>query len=196
MSAEAPGVEFYESLIDTSPIVVFRLAGDGSVVRHISSNCERLFGWDPAAVVDPAWEWREHVHPEDLERMTSAFASVVTEHVPSGTATFRLRRADGTSRWTMARIRPDPSQAGELLGFFVDVQDRVEAAEQSERMLGELRESELFLTSVVENIPNMVFVKDAEQLRFVRFNRAGEQLIGQRREDLIGKSDHDLFPAE
>jgi PAS domain S-box-containing protein len=195
MSTHRPGVEFYESLIDTSPIVVFRLAGDGSAVRHISGNCERLFGWDPAAVVDASWDWREHVHPDDLDRMTSVFTTVVEEHDSSGTATFRLRRADGALRWTMARIRPDPSQPGELLGFFVDVQDRVEAAEASERMVGELRESQLFLTSVIENIPNMVFVKDAAELRFVRFNRAGEQLIGRQREDLIGKDDHDLFPA-
>jgi PAS domain S-box-containing protein len=60
----------------------------------------------------------------------------------------------------------------------------------------ELRRSETFLDSVVDNIPAMVFVKDAADLRFVRFNRAGEELIGLARTDLIGKSDYDLFPAD
>jgi len=57
------------------------------------------------------------------------------------------------------------------------------------------RASEHFLDSIIENIPDVIFVKDAATLNFVRFNRAGEQLLGYRREDLIGKSVHDLFPA-
>jgi PAS domain S-box-containing protein len=58
----------------------------------------------------------------------------------------------------------------------------------------ELRRSERFLHDVIENMPLMVFVKDAATLRFVLMNRAGEQLIGLPREQLIGKNDYDFFP--
>ena len=57
-----------------------------------------------------------------------------------------------------------------------------------------LREAHGFLDSVLENIPNMIFVKDAKELRFVRFNKAGEELVGHSRDQLIGKNDHDFFP--
>ncbi len=57
-----------------------------------------------------------------------------------------------------------------------------------------LRKEQEFLASVIENIPDMIFVKDAKALNFVRFNRAGEKLLGMRREDLIGKNDYDFFP--
>ena len=53
-----------------------------------------------------------------------------------------------------------------------------------------------FVELVLEHVPAMVFVKDAEHLRFVHFNRAGEQLLGLRREDLLGKSDSDFFPPD
>ncbi|MDC3955966.1 ATP-binding protein [Polyangium jinanense] len=53
-----------------------------------------------------------------------------------------------------------------------------------------------FLDSIVENIPHMIFVKDAAELRFVLFNKAGEDLLGLRRDALIGKNDADLFPRE
>jgi PAS domain S-box-containing protein len=59
-----------------------------------------------------------------------------------------------------------------------------------------LRESEEFLTGIIENIPIMLFVKDATDLRFVRFNKAGEELLGYSRDEMIGKNDHDLFPKE
>lgn len=65
-----------------------------------------------------------------------------------------------------------------------------------QQRLEELRESEAFLKNIVDNIPAMVFVKDAAQLRFVAFNKAGEDLLGYSREELIGRNDHDFFPEE
>jgi PAS domain S-box-containing protein len=71
-------------------------------------------------------------------------------------------------------------------------------AEIAERQHAEqaVRESENFLNSIIENIPDMVFVKEATTLHFVRFNKAAEQLLGYRRENLLGRSVHDLFPAD
>ncbi|MEM5332400.1 PAS domain S-box protein, partial [Paraburkholderia sp. JHI2823] len=73
-----------------------------------------------------------------------------------------------------------------------------QAAEIAERQHAEdaVRESENFLDSIIENIPDMVFVKEAATLRFVRFNKAAEQLLGYRREELLGRSVHDQFPAD
>jgi PAS domain S-box-containing protein len=58
----------------------------------------------------------------------------------------------------------------------------------------ELRNSELFLNSIIENIPYMIFVKDAKDLRFLRLNDAGEKLLGYPKEAMIGKTDYDFFP--
>ncbi len=60
----------------------------------------------------------------------------------------------------------------------------------------ELREVNAFLDAIVENIPDMIFVKRAEDLMFVRFNRAGEELLGWSRDELLGKTDHDFYPKE
>lgn len=82
-----------------------------------------------------------------------------------------------------------------------------ERAREEERMKSELeqrvneRTRELhaatrFLDSLIENIPHMIFVKDADTLKFVRFNRAGEELLGYSRNDLLNKNDYDFFPKE
>src|ERR1051326_7714384 len=62
------------------------------------------------------------------------------------------------------------------------------------RTESELRQTRAFLDAVVENIPAMLFVKEAEEHRFILFNKAGEELLGVPRAGLIGRNDHDLFP--
>lgn len=64
------------------------------------------------------------------------------------------------------------------------------------RLVGKLQETTTFLSAIVENIPNMIFLKEAESLRFEMFNDAGEKLLGMNRNDLIGKCDYDFFPKE
>lgn len=67
---------------------------------------------------------------------------------------------------------------------------------QTGQASAELRSTQIFLDAVVESIPSMVFVKDALEGRFVLLNKAGEELLGLSRNDLIGKTDYDLFDAE
>jgi PAS domain S-box-containing protein len=60
----------------------------------------------------------------------------------------------------------------------------------------ELRSSQAFLESIVRNIPDMIVVKDAATLRFETINPAGEELLGHRQDELVGRTDHELFPAD
>ena len=53
-----------------------------------------------------------------------------------------------------------------------------------------------YLVTILENIPDMVFIKDAKQLRFVFINRAGEELLGITATELIGRNDYDFFPED
>jgi hypothetical protein len=52
------------------------------------------------------------------------------------------------------------------------------------------------MESIVENIPDMIFLKDAKTLNFVLFNKAGEEMLGIPRQELFGKNDHDFFTEE
>jgi PAS domain S-box-containing protein len=74
------------------------------------------------------------------------------------------------------------------VAVILEGQDALKRAEDA------TQQANRFLDSIIENIPAMVFMKDAEQLKFERFNRAGEELLGMPREALLGKSDYDFFP--
>ncbi len=60
----------------------------------------------------------------------------------------------------------------------------------------DLRKNEEFLDKIVKHIPNTICVKDAKTLAYLRCNDAGEHLFGYPCEELLGKTDHDLFPRE
>ena len=74
--------------------------------------------------------------------------------------------------------------------------ERKQAQEALAGHAKQLEETTKFLNSVVENFPIMFFVKDAQELRWVRWNKAGAETIGLSREELIGKTDYDVFPVE
>jgi PAS domain S-box-containing protein len=52
-----------------------------------------------------------------------------------------------------------------------------------------------FLDAIIQELPTPIFVKDAQELRFVRLNKAGEALLGLHQTDIIGKTDFDFFPV-
>jgi len=71
-----------------------------------------------------------------------------------------------------------------------------EAAPDALRASRDVPTLDSFLDSIIENLPMMVFVKDAETLRFERFNRAGELLLGRSRDEVLGRNDFDVSPPE
>src|SRR5439155_586826 len=100
-----------------------------------------------------------------------------------GTLEGRFAQPDGTFASVEVRYAPVKKE------WVAVVRKRSPAAE-------ELKAVNAFLDAVVENIPDMVFVKDAQTLLFKRFNRAGEELLGWTRQQLVGKTDHDFYPKE
>jgi PAS domain S-box-containing protein len=150
-------------------------------IWHLSE--EETRGADQLAMMRHASTFMDD--PEAFQR-----AVLTLYDSPTSTSHQELQLNDGRilERFSAPVLLP----AGTALGrvwFFRDVTMRRRTEE-------EVRQMSHFLDSIVENIPDMVFVKDAAALRFVRYNRAGEELIGLDRAELLGKTDFDLFPGE
>ena len=67
---------------------------------------------------------------------------------------------------------------------------------ERKRAEGELRRTRAFLDTIIENMPAMLTVKDATELRYVLVNRAAEQFFGMRSEEMIGKRPNEVFTEQ
>src|SRR5687767_3746137 len=91
---------------------------------------------------------------------------------------------------------PDPLPEPDLASDNRWLRRRVAELERELARVADTQQAQRFLDSIVENIPDGVFVKDAAQLRFVRVNRAMEALCGFAPGAVVGRSDYDFFPKE
>ena len=76
-----------------------------------------------------------------------------------------------------------------LLAISEDITERKEAQAELER-------TRKFLADVLDSAPMPMLVKDARDGRIIMMNRASEELMGQSREKLIGKTAQDMFPPD
>jgi len=96
-------------------------------------------------------------------------------------------------------IAKAPSAPGNTKNLPAEVTERKEAEKtlmEDKNLMATMQDAKSLIAAIVENIPLMIFLKEAKHLRFVTFNRAGEELLGYDRKDLLGKNDLDLFPPK
>ena len=114
-----------------------------------------------------------------------------------------MKRHQKPSSTALAPAPGRPPAEGELAGVRKELEDRVfelaranvrlvsilEAKEQAER---DLEDSRVFYRSLVENVPYALYRKDVEG-RYTFANRRYREIHG---DDLVGKTDYDLYPPE
>ncbi len=151
--------------------------------RRVNPAWERVLGYRMDELL--AEPFLHFVHPDDRKATADEM-----RHLATGSQTIsfhnRYRHKDGSYRWLEWKATPLVDEQL-VYGAARDVTAYKQAEHQNQR-------NNAFLDSIIDNIPNMIFVKEAAGLRFERINRAGEKLLGIRREELIGKNDYDLFP--
>jgi PAS domain S-box-containing protein len=102
-----------------------------------------------------------------------------------------MRRANGSAFWCAGYGRPiDPSAPDR--GLILTLMD-VDARRRSEE---ELRRVRNYLDLVVENLPVLVSVREAGTGRFVSLNRAGEQITGLARHQVVGRTWSEIYARQ
>lgn len=184
LSAES----LYESLVESLPLSVFQkdrqfriLFGNQRFCDSLGRSLDEIRGKCDFDLFPP--ELAEKYRHDDVHVFETGTLFEDIEEISD---------AEGQRRYIQVLKAPVRDSIGRIVGvqgMFWDITDRKMTEDH-------LKQAHAFLDSIVDNVPIMLFVKDAESLRFVRFNRASEELVGIRREDVLGKCDFDLFPPD
>ncbi|MDT3776315.1 PAS domain S-box protein [Nitrospira sp. MA-1] len=153
-----------------------------------SEEVSRIFGLGSGKFDGTNEAYMNCVHLEDRLLLGESIRRTLENDAPYEVE-HRVVWPTGEVRWVACKGQVVEHQQGHpqrMLGTVQDITIRKQADI-------ELRNSELFLNSIVENIPYTIFVKEAKNLRYLRFNKAGEALVGYPTEKLIGKTDYDFF---
>ena len=155
-----------------------------------SAEMYRIFQTNPAAL---AADWRNvlnFVHPEDRAPLGEAFVRS-TEQCGTYEFEHRIVLADGRikvvhQRW---QIVPDAQDAPwRAVGTCQDITERKLAE-------AEVRRTTDLLRAVTYSTSDAVFVKD-RQCRFLLANEAAARGVGKTVEEMLGKDEHSMFPAD
>lgn len=178
----------YHELYDFLPIPIYEVDLEGGIKSANGATLE-AFGGSEEELKKGVKIWKI-LPPGEIEKAKRNIQKILAGERTLRTE-YTLKRLDG-SLFPAILVSSPIYENGKPVGLRGAVVDITERRRQEE----EIRRVSSFLDSIIENIPDMIFVKDARDLRFVRFNRAGEDLLGHSRNDLLGKNDHDFFPKE
>jgi PAS domain S-box-containing protein len=182
------GDRYNRSIIDSSPDCLAILTTDARIGEMTPQGLRLMEINDAAAIANT--DWFALWNGDGRASARSAVAAALDGR--AGRFQAASRTEAGTGKWWDVIVMPILDTAGRPERLLAVARDITEV----KRAEAELKAANRFLDSLIENLPVMIFLKDARSLRYVRQNRATLNLLGLSGQDVIGKLDRDFLPAE
>ena len=155
-----------------------------------SPRVKAMLGYTDEEFPDILESWASRLHPEDVDRVFAALTAHIERH-DLYDVEYRLLTKAGKYGWFRARGQAIWNEAGQITrmaGSLQCVTDRKRAEDA-------LRRNEQLLQNVADNTTAVIYVKDTDG-RFLFINRRFEQLFHLTTEQIIGHTNHEIFPRE
>jgi PAS domain S-box-containing protein len=171
---------FRESL-EQIPLISYQLDREGKIT-FCNEHFLELTGWTREEMTGENW-FDMFIPVRDRTRMKRGYQKGIREGVSSERHFTPMITRDGEIRHILLSSIANRSREGEIEGVTFVGEDVTER----ERATEEMRSSEERLKIIFEYAPDAFFLNDPAGV-FVDMNRAAEQIMGYRKEDLIGKN--------
>ncbi|MEZ4386274.1 MAG: PAS domain-containing protein [Candidatus Krumholzibacteriia bacterium] len=130
---------------------------------------------------------QKQVLAEDRPLMDRAMADLLA-HRSSYDVQFRIRRRGDHAVRHLRSIARYDAERHIVFGVLIDITDVAEAT-------AELARREAQLRAIFDSVGELIFLKD-RQLRYTHINRAALNFLGLAADDVIGKTDDELFSPD
>jgi len=174
-------------------------------IIYVSPVYEEIWGRSCESLYEQAMSWSDAIHPDDRDFLRDSYASPMLSAFEKPlweegdySQEYRIVRPDGEVRWIRDRAFPIYNRSGQvyrLAGIAEDITERQQSLSALQRLNEELRQSQENLQAVIDNTTAVIYLKDLEG-RFLLINRQFENLFHVTREQVIGKTDYDVFPKD
>jgi two-component system cell cycle sensor histidine kinase/response regulator CckA len=151
-----------------------------------NDSVESVFGHKQNRIYPEIKWWRDHLHPEDRERVLGGVQAVLDSGGSSWSDHYRYRRADGTYANVMDRgyiARDNTGTPTRMIGAMTDVTER----SRSEAAIR-------FQAQLLNAVQQAVVATDPDGL-VIFWNTFAEKLYGWTPEEAVGKSIEELTPS-
>ena len=182
------------SLFDTMTEGVVLIAPDGQIVEA-NPSAESILGLTHREITGRNYnsaDWK--ILRPDGTRMPVqevAVSRAMREERPVKDMIMGIERSDGSITWVNVSASPLINAAGKLegvVGTFTDITER----KQAEKVL---RESERKYRTLVESIPQKIFLKDKNSV-YISCNSNYAKDLKIKPEEISGHTDYDFYPRD
>lgn len=184
--------EKYRLLAENISDVVWVLDTANMTFKYVSPSVKKLRGYTVEEALSQRFE--EQMAPESFKTIMAKYPKRMENFLANdSSAVTKVDEIlqpckDGSTVWTevVSTFVRNKDGGLDILGVSRDISKR----KRAERTL---RENEAHLQSFFENAGSLIWIKDMEG-RFVSINRLTETALGIPREQIIGRTVHDIFP--
>ncbi len=182
--------EKYHALFEDAILGIFRSTPTGTYL-DVNPAFVRMYGYDsPDEMKQAVTDIQRQLYARPQDRDTIKHLLSTVGEIRNFEA--ENRRRDGHSIWISINAKAIRNDAGEILGYEGTVEDITERKRAEETLAQERN----LLRTLIDNLPDHIFVKDAER-RYILNNVAHLRSLGAATADeVMGKTVFDFHPRE
>jgi PAS domain S-box-containing protein len=186
---------FYEMLVNNSSQIISLHSSNG-LIEYISPAVFDILGYKPEELIGK--DLADLVYKADQPRLAPFSQNGIAENTTAFSVQYRLQHKDGALIWLESQVKAflENGQVKKLVCCSSNITERKNAEIKRNQVLIEARQSEALLKSIIDETPDLIFIKDSGH-RHIMVNKAYADILNVKPEEVIGKNDIEMgFPEE